>query len=157
MLIVEDGTGVPNASSYVPLDHYKQWLGVRGFVVGADAECEAQLIRATDWLEVQNWAGEKSDPAQALAFPRSEFSLVPNPVYMAQLEMAKLIADGYDPNAIASAPIVSEKVDVLAIQYDVSKLPSGRTLDVIAPTIYQRIKPYLKLSSMGLSGLIDRA
>ena len=145
MLIVEDGSGIPNATSYVTLTEYQDWCAARAVTLGTEAESEAQLIRAFDWLSVQAWA--KPWPAFDGAIPKA--------VLTAQIELARVIAGGFDPFAINTGERVTEEtVDVLTVRYDTSKSKVGTDLQSTAPSIYQRIKPYLSSSN---AGYIDRA
>lgn len=78
-LVVEDGTGLPTANSYVDVAEFDAyWLDRnREDLVDAQPEVkEAALILATDWLDLSfRWVGVRkvSDPAlgpQALEWPR---------------------------------------------------------------------------------------
>lgn len=73
-LIVEDGTGVANANSYETLVGIRAYASARGVTLSAtDSVVEAQSYKAMDFLEAQRgrYQGDKTDPAQALQFPRT--------------------------------------------------------------------------------------
>lgn len=145
MLIVEDGTGVSGANSFVTLVQYQEWCITRNIAVSTAEVNQAELIRAFDWLSVQSWAK---------AWP-SFGGVVPSAVTTAQIELARIIAGGFDPFALNTGERVTEEtVDVLTVRYDVSKAKAGTDIQSAAPSIYQRIKPYLATS---FSGYIDRA
>lgn len=73
-LIVEDGSGVANANSYETLVGIRAYALSRGVTLSAtDSVVEAQAHKAMDFLEAQRgrYQGDKTDPAQALQFPRT--------------------------------------------------------------------------------------
>ena len=75
-LIVEDGTGLSDANSYVSLafaENYFFCLGKSDEFTGTDGEKSAKLITATIWLDGSyKWRGSIAQPLvpQALAWPR---------------------------------------------------------------------------------------
>lgn len=70
-LIIEDGTAKADAQSYATVAELRGYAGVRGATVPTpDADCEALLIKAMDFLEGQNFVGDRYSKAQALAWPR---------------------------------------------------------------------------------------
>ena len=145
MLIVEDGSGIPNATSYVTLTEYQDWCAARAVTLGTEAESAAQLIRAFDGLSLQSWA--KNWPAFD--------GVIPQAIATAQIELAQAIAGGLDLFAVnTTGQVVEETVDVLTVRYAESRTQTGITLQSAAPSIYQRIKPYLSSSN---AGYIDRA
>jgi hypothetical protein len=81
-LVVEDGSGVAGANSYVSYDDAMAFAALRGFSLGPDqATAEINLIQAADYLEAQRnrYQGWKTnDPAvfvppevQPLQWPRT--------------------------------------------------------------------------------------
>ena len=75
--IVEDGTGKPDANSYVSLAEADDYFLTRGNTewTGTDAEKEGALVRATDYLDGRyglRFIGEKASQRQALAWPRKD-------------------------------------------------------------------------------------
>lgn len=70
-LVVEDGTGVAGATSYVSVADFKLYAAARGATVPAtDPDCEVLLIKAMDALEIKLYVGEPLTEAQGLSFPR---------------------------------------------------------------------------------------
>lgn len=74
-LVVEDGTGKTDAQSYVSLADANAYHTTRGNTAwtGTDAEKEAALIRATEFLDGRlfcRWPGLKYSTTQALEWPR---------------------------------------------------------------------------------------
>lgn len=74
-LVVEDGTGLSNANSFISLAYANTYFADKGISTwtGTDAVKEEALIRATAYLTVAYiWKGTKiNGRTQALAFPRS--------------------------------------------------------------------------------------
>jgi len=75
-IVVEDGTGVADANSYVTLDEARTYAEQRGVTLSADDnELGALLVKATDYLEARecDYQGERADcvTPQTLAWPRS--------------------------------------------------------------------------------------
>ncbi len=71
-LIVEDGTGVTGANSYVAYNDALTWCNARGFVMGADQpSSEKALIMATDYLEAQRnrYQGRKTNDPTKFTLP----------------------------------------------------------------------------------------
>lgn len=77
-VVVEDGSGVADATSYVSeadAAAYFQRRGVEAWLDADPEEQEAALVRATaglDTLYRGRWQGQKMHATQALAWPRSE-------------------------------------------------------------------------------------
>lgn len=133
MIIVEDGSGVPNANSYVTVAEYRAYATPRGVSLPvSDAEVETQLILACDYLESLSWLGMPTYDDQALAWPRDEIrigcnliadDMVPNKIKLAQMQLAIQVNAGIDllPSvAGGTASIVREKVGPLETEYATS-------------------------------------
>jgi len=73
-MIVENGTGLPNADSYVSIefaDDYFSARGVSGWGALTVEQKEQSLIRATDFIDnIYQWYGKKATTEQSLRFPR---------------------------------------------------------------------------------------
>lgn len=76
ILIVEDGSGVPNANSYDSCVNAIQYALNRGVTLPADVSCNGQvaswLILGTDFLEsfYDRYPGRPTSYTQALSWPR---------------------------------------------------------------------------------------
>jgi hypothetical protein len=80
-LIVEDGTGLPNAESYISVASASIYFSARGNTLWPSdvPTCEAALRLATDYmlgLYRMRWDGFRTSQTQALDWPRS---FVPRP------------------------------------------------------------------------------
>lgn len=71
-LIVETGSGNPDANSYVTADFVRNYLEGRGVVAPADDRLIPLIIQAADFMEcIPRYKGRKTNPDQALAYPRA--------------------------------------------------------------------------------------
>lgn len=130
-LIIEDGTVVANANSYVTLVEYRAFALARGVVVPAvDADAEVQLIEAMDYLEAQRskYQGHKTDDAQALQWPRTGVTIdcyiivssdaIPNELKQAQMRLAMEVNAGNILMPTSDGRVVKrEKVDVIEREF----------------------------------------
>jgi len=133
-LIVENGTGLPNADAFVSLaeaDAYFLNYNSTGWT-GTNAQKEQAIRRATLWLSTYiKWNGSRTHGRdQALAWPRSgvtdcESGSIPDNVVPIEVKMAAYIASAYElsnPGGLTPAitpgqQTLSEKVDVIQVTY----------------------------------------
>jgi hypothetical protein len=70
-LVIEDGTGVTDANSYIDLDDLEAYATERGLTISsADAGNEILILRAMDYIEARPFQGKKYLADQALQWPR---------------------------------------------------------------------------------------
>lgn len=77
-LIVEDGSGVANANTYVDLTYLQSYADDRGLALPTEqADKEVYLLRAMDYLESrrQDYQGVKASSDQSLQWPRKQVTL----------------------------------------------------------------------------------
>ena len=86
----------------------------RGITLQTDAAF--LLRRALDWLELQRFSGAKTDPEQALQFPRNGATAVPQDVVTAQLMAALEYNSGYDLLAPIGQRTLREKAGPVEVQ-----------------------------------------
>lgn len=130
-LVVEDGTGKPNANSYAGLTAANDYCTLRGITswgLLTTGDKEAALINATDYLEAtyrSAWKGYRVGPTQALSWPRYDVIVddfpvneasVPSAVSNACIELAVRAASG-TLLADQGPKVIREKVDVLEVEY----------------------------------------
>lgn len=73
-LIVEDGTGLPDADSYITIDEFKTYAASYGIDISAydDAKIETSCRVGTMWVDTAyRYKGTKLNAMQALEFPRN--------------------------------------------------------------------------------------
>lgn len=151
-LIVEDGTGLPDAESYASVAAADAYLVARGNVAwGALSQGarEAALRKATDYLGDaygQRWLGWRLTTTQALDWPRGmpttinyqfgyppvygppiqqvDLTGVPPQVVRACIELAARASLGVELMPDATAAVRRERVDVIEVEYAESGAPS---------------------------------
>lgn len=137
-LVVEDGTGLPDADSYLSLPDFKTFAEAQGFVLTdtmTDDYLRAALRRGTtavDSIYRLRFTGVRLRGfEQALEWPRSGGTYRPGgspvpdnavPVQVrnaaAQLAWREAVTPGStQPDYVATSQVVREKVDVLEVEY----------------------------------------
>lgn len=135
-LVIEDGTGKSDATSYVEVATAEAYATARGVtLVGT----ESKLVQAMDYLEAQRarYQGSKTWPvavvdpphdAQALQFPRVGVvidcdyevpdNFIPSELKRAQMQYAIELQNGFNPFAGTDGMVVKKKkVDVLEKEF----------------------------------------
>lgn len=124
-LIVENGTIVPNADSYVSVADYEAWADARGFEYD-DTVIEGQILRAMDYIETLRFIGQKSTKAQPLQFPRVgvvvdgfelDFNDIPEQLKKAVFESVKAESEGVSQLANVERRTAREKVGEIEVEY----------------------------------------
>lgn len=98
-LVVEDGTIVSGANSYVTTAEYEAWLAARNITsagTGDSDALEAYILRAMDYFEALDFKGLKQTEDQPLQFPRYQLWIdgyeqsnkIPNEVKTSIFELA---------------------------------------------------------------------
>ena len=91
---------------YTTDNEYSDYAAARGYIISGDPIVHLQL--ALDWLELQPFKGEKTDPLQVLEWPRDGNTEIPDKIVQAQLEAALVYNAG--GNLMASiGKMVTEK------------------------------------------------
>jgi len=128
-LVVEDGSVVTGANSYVTVAEYKTWADARGFTYGTDSVVEQNILRAMDFLERQNFIGNKANENQPLQWPRTEALIdgyyadateIPPDVKRSLYEATKSEIDGISEIANLERRTIREKIGDIEVQYDSS-------------------------------------
>lgn len=121
ILVVEDGTGLPDANTYATISESRTYALNRGVILSQDDDVIAsQLIKAADYinsLECEFKSLRLTD-TQALAFPRVDIG-VPVSVKNAQMQAVIEQANGFDlmPTVTAFDYVIKEKVGDLETTY----------------------------------------
>lgn len=68
------------------------------------------LTQGLDYIEIQDYSGEKTDPNQALQFPRNGDTEVPDNIVTAQMQAALIYDTGNDPMANTEPKVLEETV-----------------------------------------------
>lgn len=143
-LIIEDGTNVAGANSYVTEAELQSYLDQRGLILPAGTNLQPLIFRAMDYLESLSFNGVRTFDGQALSFPRQG-------IYVDNVELAKdsiptmlkqaLCRLAYESNSQELLPtsngkvVVRERVEgAVDVSYDAnlsSSLPSFALVDAL--------------------------
>lgn len=93
---------------YVDTADFTEYATARGIAL-LRSEGET-LLQALDYIEMQTYAGYKTDSGQALEFPRNGSNVVPDKILTAQMEVALLYDAGIDPLAPVGPKVTQETV-----------------------------------------------
>ena len=154
-LIVEDGTGLATAESYISVADANAYFLARGNTTwGAlsDAQCEEALRKATDFMLQRYrslWQGYRLGSTQALDWPRVDvevdgFGVPSDEVHVlveracAELAYRSTVADLL-PDTSSGGQVTREKVDVIEVEY----LPGSNPAPTY-PAIDQLLAPLLE-------------
>jgi hypothetical protein len=128
-LIVEGGTGLPEANAYIDVAYVDTYfLGERfaKWETLEQGEQERLIIGATVYIDIAfDWYGNRKTPEQGLSWPRSGVSFdgfpvdgVPVRVKKAAAETVWLLIEGEELFSTESdTEIASEQVDIIKVSY----------------------------------------
>lgn len=137
VIIVEDGSGVPNANSYGSVAEARAYAAERGIVLvgptgatATDDEVAAMIIKGMDYIESKacEFQGSKSDCSQALQWPRKgvvicceDFPSDQIPKELKKSVFASVLVQNeglvLQPNIQASDYVIEETVGPLTTKY----------------------------------------
>lgn len=173
-LIVEDGTGKPDADAFVSVEDctaYCEAQGLTGWTSAAHspaADDEAAIRRATRWLSTTfAWKGVRlKGRGQALAFPRidatdREGEAVPSDEVPVEIVSACCIAATYErenpgaltPSVTMAERVKRERIDVIDTEY----FAAPATAEAARPVVLAVNDLIGGLISGSANGLIGRA
>lgn len=152
-LIVEDGTLVAGANSYITAEDYIDWAGLRfGYdrstAPDSSSDFEGVILRATDYIEELEFKGSKVSYSQTMQWPRDGVYIdgysVGSAEIPAQLKTAifeAAYAEESGSSALAATPRQTkrEKVGDLEVEYT-----DGSTTSSTSKAITRSIKKLLK-------------
>lgn len=164
-LIVENGSGVPNANSYVTVEEAREYAEARGYTVGDDDAVTVLAIKAMDYLALftEKWKGVRVFAEPALPFPRMQtaysIDAIPSNLKLAQMQL--VVEQLADPTLLLTPStnyrqgfVVREKLDVIETQYSeavqlaaLGRASSGPTMPLVAALL----DPLLARRGFGLT------
>ncbi len=112
-MTVEDGTGLPDATSYCRIEEADGYHAARGngrWAEAEDAAKAAALVRACDWLERaygQLWPGSRKSGAQRLSFPRCDMEGIACgdiPFWLKEAQCEAALLELAEPGVLAADP-----------------------------------------------------
>lgn len=142
-IVVEDGTVVSGANSYVTEAELGSFADARNITLSGDYSNEVLLILAMDYIESLQYKGTKLNYNQALQWPRTDVYIdgyyndvdnIPTELKNGLMQTAVAIDQGNGPQQVAPRKTIMEKVGELQVQY-----ANGSS----AVTIDPKIKSYL--------------
>ena len=153
-IVVEDGTVVPTANSYITIAEFKSWADDRGISYGTDDAISSQLYRATDYFESLSFKGVKHTEGQPLQWPRDDVYIdgysvesdeIPKEVKTAIYELIKIEADGDSRLAPSEREVTSEQIDSIKITYK-DNTGMKRTTPALTQALRKIVKPVTMVS-----------
>lgn len=148
-IVIEDGTGKENANSYASEAQLSAYASDRGITItGTNAEL---LILAMDYIESQEFKGNKASKAQALQWPRTNVIIdtyainsneIPQLLLDAQMEAALAIDGGNNPLANVDRATKKEKLGELEVEY-----MDGASESVLIRKIRAKLNKLLKVNA----------
>lgn len=159
-LIVEDGSGLPNANSYCDLDYALEYCTMKGYTSWqslSETEQKVFIIRGTEFIDnFYNWRGRKGKGSQALSFPRFDLydddnyliNGIPDKLKKACLEAA-FLNSSTDASTLFSTKdengaIKRQKVDSLEVEYFSNQQNETNLNNVDYTSIYDILNKLLK-------------
>lgn len=139
-LIIEDGTGKPDAESYASAEDLAMYAVKFGVTIPAEVPAqEALLRRAALAMDGMTWKGRKSNSEQALSWPRRDVELdyeikpdnyLPARIQYGQMALAAEIhTDDIDPVDQRQGAVIRERVEgAVDVEYAPISNKSGRLL-----------------------------
>jgi len=153
-LVVEDGTLVTGADSYITLAEFKAWADKRGISYGTDEAVTQQIYRAMDYIESLDFIGQKSDENQSLQWPRDRVIIdgyyidsdeMPAELKVAVYESVKAEIDGDSRMTASDRRTISEKVDSIQVTY-ASNADVKRSIPAVMKALRKLINPRTAVS-----------
>ena len=147
-MVVEDGTGLSNADSFVSVAYADTYFSTRNVTAWASlTNKEALLIKATDYIEAvysEAWKGTTLSDTQSLSFPRiiDDATVYPDRLLKAVCELAYKANSG-DLLVDVEQRTIEEKIDVISVKY--AEYSDQKTQYSM---VYGLISPYLMSSGV---------
>lgn len=151
-LIVEDGTGIVDANTYVSVDDHIAFCAMYGVTVEADA-AQIALITAMDYIASKDYQGTKEFDTNDLDFPRLHMRIKGQEItdlqslakiQRVQNEFGLAAAQGVNPLAIKDRVVQSESFGPFSKTY-----ASGQATTATNPRLDIYLKPLLKNNKGG--------
>lgn len=169
-LIIEDGTIVADANSFITVAEWETYLALYGKVAtGAEADKEVALIKAQRAISTRyNFDGALVEQAQPTCLPRNwskpikgftiANNVVPQDFKDAQAELAFDIQEGADPFANATAgakgPVTGERSKAGPVETETQYGSGGTPFNPRSMSNYTAVndllRPYLAAGANGL-------
>jgi hypothetical protein len=153
-LIIEDGSIVDNANSYVTSAEYIGWaddrFGVeRSTAPKCESDAESYILRAMDYFEGQVFVGTKKQSDQPLQWPRDSVyidgfyqsnSAIPKEVKISIYELAYAEEQGNGELNTVDRKVKKEKVSSIEVEY--ADNSSSTSSNVSVPNAMRKLLAY---------------
>lgn len=158
-LVVEDGSGLPDAESYVSVADFDAHCAAWGYDIAGRtaAQKEAALRQATVFIDtLGRYRSRRLSPAQALEFPREDLTEwgghpapgVPPRVRRACAELAfKALSAPLKPDVARGGRVLSESVGPISVTF-ADDAPVGTTWRLAEDLL----EPFLRRDATDLRG-----
>lgn len=160
-VVVEDGTGLPDANSYIPVEYADAYFTLRGnetWTFAGEPEKLVAIVAATDYIDAR-WgsilASVRTTDIQALEFPRKRWEGMPEALKKATCEYAlraMLAPLAPDPEYDESGRIViesKEKVGPITEEKKYSQSFGGGIDWRVYPSADAYMRPLLNAAALG--------
>lgn len=147
-LIIEDGSGVPGANSYVTVDEAKDYYDLRGLTYPEEEkDFEQFLVRGADWLNGLPFHGNKLYQGNSMAWPRKNAfvdgalipeDIIPQQIKSAQIEFSHMLYSGATPFEPAEPGKRIQRESYLNGLKDISYFDDGAEVKYPAIDIFLR-------------------
>lgn len=154
-LVIEDGSEVSGANSYVTATEWDTWATARGITHShSSAQIEKYILRAMDYFENLNFMGRKATDTQALQWPRTEVVIdtysvdsdeIPSEVKKAIYELVKTESDSDSYMKPLERHTTKEKIGEIEITYKDSA-SMRRSTPAVGIALRKIIKPLYEVS-----------
>lgn len=159
-IIIEDGTGKTDSNSYASEAELTTYAADRGITITGTNNI--LLIQAMDYIEEQNFKGDKNTKEQALQWPRFNvwidgFAInndeIPQLLKDVQMEAALATDDGNNPLASVDRETKREKIDMAV---EVEYMDGARSIK-FNKALETKLKRLLKVGSTSITTVAIRA
>jgi hypothetical protein len=125
-IIVEDGSIITGANSYVSEAELTAFLSARNITLSGDFTTEQLLLIAMDYIESLSYKGVKMRYDQPLQWPRADVYIdgyyndvdnIPKELKNGLMQAAASIDAGNSPQQVAPRKTIMEKVEGIQVQY----------------------------------------
>lgn len=137
-LVLEDGSGVAGAVSYIDVAYFRAYWTARGVTFAEpDEELEPHLVDATDWLDGHRFHGQRATIAQRTAFPRKHCYVIHgNP----RLDAGTLLPSDEVPEIVREAECEAGRANMterLHREIDEAELLTSKGVGPLKKTFYR--------------------
>ena len=148
-LIVEDGTGVEGAESYVSVATFQSWATKRGYTIpSGTSDIESLLRKGCDFIERKSFIGTSEFTDQGLSFPRlitasngvASSTGVPVKLQTTQMLLAMESMNGALTAAVRHNKYTETKIDQIYLKYEDAAKSAG---DLYFPAIEDLLATWL--------------